>query len=91
MGPDGAGKSAVIDALRQQFDSAYNKIKCFHLAAEELWAEESRRTGVTDPHGKPPRGTVLSVLKVFSLIADYWLGYALKIGAGDKAITTDYF
>ena len=29
---------------------------------------------------KPPRGAIVSVVKVFSLIVDYWLGYALKIG-----------
>jgi thymidylate kinase len=80
MGPDGAGKSAVIDALRQQFDSAYNKIKLFHLRPKALWAGKAVAQAVTDPHGKPPRGTVVSVLKALSLIVDYWLGYALKIG-----------
>jgi len=79
MGPDGAGKSAVIDAVRFQFDSAYNKIRLFHLRPKTLWAGKAANQAVTDPHGKPPRGAIVSVLKVFSLIADYWLGYALKI------------
>jgi thymidylate kinase len=80
MGPDGAGKSAVIDALRHQFDSAYNEIKLFHLRPKALWTGKATTQAVTDPHGKPPRGAIVSVLKVLSLIVDYWLGYALKIG-----------
>ncbi|WP_348261028.1 hypothetical protein P8935_14590 [Telmatobacter sp. DSM 110680] len=80
MGPDGAGKSAVIDALRHQFDSAYNKIRLFHLRPKALWTGKATTQAVTDPHGKPPRGAIISVLKAISLIVDYWLGYALKIG-----------
>lgn len=80
MGPDGAGKSAVIDAIRCQFDSVYNKIKLFHLRPKALWRGKTSLQAVTDPHGKPPRGAIISILKVFSLIVDYWLGYALKIG-----------
>ena len=79
IGPDGAGKSAIIDAVRQQFQSAYNKIKVFHLRPKALWAGKATPQAVTDPHGKPPRGKILSVLKVLSLIVDYWLGYALQI------------
>ena len=79
MGPDGAGKSAVIDAVRQQFKFAYHKVKCFHLRPKSLRPGRDTQQVVTDPHGKPPRGLLASVLKVFFLIADYWLGYALKI------------
>jgi thymidylate kinase len=79
MGPDGAGKSAVIDAIRQQFRFAYHKVKCFHLRPKSLRPGKTAQQAVTDPHGRPPRGTILSVLKVFFLIADYWLGFALTI------------
>jgi thymidylate kinase len=79
MGPDGAGKSAVINTIRQQFAIAYNGVKCFHLRPKILRPGGDSRTVVTDPHGQPPRGLFLSVAKVFFLIADYWLGYLLKI------------
>ncbi len=84
MGPDGAGKSAVIDAIRQQFRFAYHKVKCFHLRPKSLRPGKDTQQVVTDPHGKPPRGTILSVLKVFFLIADYWLGYAMKIAPATR-------
>jgi thymidylate kinase len=79
MGPDGAGKSAVINAIRQQFAIAYNGVKCFHLRPKILRPGTESRSAVTDPHGQPPRGLFLSVAKIFFLIADYWLGYLLKI------------
>lgn len=79
VGPDGAGKSAVIDAIQQQFRFAYDKVKCFHLRPKTLRPGRTNDQVVTDPHGKPPHGVALSVLKAFFLIADYWLGYALQI------------
>ncbi|HEY2472371.1 MAG TPA: hypothetical protein VGI45_31580 [Terracidiphilus sp.] len=79
MGADGAGKSAVIQAIRNQFRFAYHKVKCFHLRPKALYRGNDSKSAVTDPHGKPPRGWFLSVAKVFFLIADYWLGYLLEI------------
>lgn len=79
MGPDGAGKSAVIEAIREQFRFAYHKVKCFHLRPKSLLPGKQTHEAVTNPHGRPPRGMLLSIAKVFFLIADYWLGYALQI------------
>jgi thymidylate kinase len=79
MGPDGAGKSAVIEALRKQFKFAYDKVKCFHLRPKMLRHGKETNEVVTDPHGKPPRGMLLSIAKMFYMIVDYWLGYLLKI------------
>lgn len=79
VGPDGAGKSVVIEAIRQQFRFAYNKVKCFHLRPKILRRGNDEHVVVSDPHGKPPRGMFLSVAKVFFMVADYWLGYLFKI------------
>lgn len=79
MGPDGAGKSAVIEAIQQQFTFAYQKVQCFHLRPKSLRRGIETGRPVTDPHGKPPRGMVLSVAKALFLMADYWVGYALQI------------
>ncbi|MGC1424030.1 MAG: hypothetical protein WA354_22290 [Terracidiphilus sp.] len=79
MGPDGAGKSVVIDAIQQQFRFAYDKVKCFHLRPKSLRRGAATQQVVTNPHGKPPRSPLLSVLKILFMMADYWLGYALQI------------
>jgi thymidylate kinase len=75
MGPDGAGKSAVIQAIRQQFSSVYSEVKCFHLRPKSLLRRKETNQPVTDPHGRPARGHILSIAKVFFFIADYWFGY----------------
>ena len=75
MGPDGAGKSAVIQAIRKQFALAYSKVSCFHLRPKSLLRRNETNQPVTDPHGRPARGRILSIAKVFFFIADYWFGY----------------
>lgn len=78
LGLDGAGKSTVIAALldRLQTDYWMRGVNVGHWSPGVL-----RRTGngssgpVIDPHGKPPRGAVVSMLKVGYLVADWWLGY----------------
>src|SRR6266568_7375874 len=79
IGPDGAGKSAVIDAIRQQFTFAYREVRCFHLRPKALRKGTASESVVTDPHGRPPRGLLVSITKIFFLLADYWLGYLLKM------------
>lgn len=79
IGPDGAGKSAVIDAIQKQFAFAYHKVKCFHLRPKSLLRRREASQPVTNPHGRPARGRILSIAKVFFLIADYWAGYVLEL------------
>jgi thymidylate kinase len=79
IGPDGAGKSAVIEAISDKFRFAYDRVKCFHLRPRILHRANETHETVTDPHGKPARGLLLSIAKVLFMIADYWLGYAIRI------------
>ena len=79
MGPDGAGKSLVISTLCQQLSSTFRVVRCYHLRPKLLRAGNSAEVAVTDPHGKPPRGMLASVAKVFFLLADYVLGYLLQL------------
>jgi thymidylate kinase len=79
IGPDGAGKSAVIEAICEQFRFAYHRVKCFHLRPKLLRPGKETHAPVTDPHGRPARGLLLSVAKLLFMVADYWLGYLLQI------------
>lgn len=75
MGPDGCGKSSVIESVVADFTPAFPKIVRFHLRPKSLPARANTDVPVTDPHGKPVRGGLFSVAKMFYLFADYWLGY----------------
>jgi len=79
MGPDGAGKSLVISALREQLSSTFRVVRCYHLRPKLLLPGNSAEAAVTDPHGKPPRGMLASIAKVFFLLADYILGYLIQL------------
>ncbi|MEM4214356.1 MAG: phosphotransferase [Candidatus Methanomethylicaceae archaeon] len=78
LGPDGAGKSTLIESLSKEVAGAFRRKAQFHLAPALL-----RRQGdggpVTDPHGKPPRSWFASLLKLGYYWLDYTLGYWLKI------------
>jgi thymidylate kinase len=79
IGPDGAGKSAVINAVRQQLVFAYREVRCFHLRPKVLRGGAKTEAAVTDPHGQPPRGLPASIAKAFLLVADYFLGYLVQL------------
>jgi thymidylate kinase len=79
LGPDGAGKSLVIDTIRVQLSKAFRNVRCFHLRPKLLRKNGGAGAVVTDPHGKPPRGTIASVAKAFFLLGDYVLGYWLQL------------
>ena len=91
MGPDGAGKSAVIEALRKQFMFAYDKVKCFHLRPKVLRRGKETNEVVTDPHGKPPRGMLLSIAKVVFHGRRLLAGLSAADSAGDSTIAADRF
>jgi thymidylate kinase len=78
FGPDGAGKSAAIQRLTQELSLSFRDIEHFHF--RPMFRGGCRDSPpVTDPHGKPPRGFLLSILKLLYWLADYWYGYAAVI------------
>jgi thymidylate kinase len=78
LGPDGAGKSTLIEGLQKEVAGAFRRTAQFHLMPALL-----RRQGdggpVTYPHGKPPRSWLASLLKLSYYWLDYNLGYLLKV------------
>ncbi len=78
IGPDGCGKSSVIEAIEREFKPAYQQVVRFHLRPKSLPARDSGSAIVTDPHGKPAKGVGVSIAKMLYLAFDYWIGYCLK-------------
>jgi serine O-acetyltransferase len=73
LGPDGSGKSSVIEALSQQPLLPFKDADTMHLRPGLL-----RRSG-TQPRQKPkeeqPRGNAATLVKLVMFAVDYWLGY----------------
>jgi thymidylate kinase len=72
LGPDGAGKSTVLEAVSKGLVGASKEIHVRHLKPDILRNGPSSGP-VTDPHGKPPRAMAMSLLKVFAWLIEAWV------------------
>jgi thymidylate kinase len=87
MGPDGAGKSTVIEGLTQEFAIPLRRRILFHWRPEVL-ARRKDNNPVTEPHGQTPRGTLASMAYLSAFFADCWAGYLFVIWA--RLVRSDF-
>lgn len=73
LGPDGSGKTTVIEHLEHELAPAFRRVRRFHLRPH--FGGSSTGPAVSAPHNQGPRGRLASTLKVGLFIADYWLGW----------------
>lgn len=79
IGTDGSGKSTVIKNLTTTLSPAFRRVKNYHWKPELFGDKESANVIVTEPHKKPPRSFIISVIKLLYYIGQYLFGYLLKI------------
>lgn len=82
MGPDGCGKSTVLNAVSHEFAPSFRTVRYFHMRPRLIGRRPTNHGPVTDPHGQPPRGAIASIAKVLDLWLDYTLGFPLRILPG---------
>jgi thymidylate kinase len=75
LGPDGAGKSSIIDALSRSLDGAFARTMRYGFAPGLLRHFRPPDGANTQPHAAPPRSWLMSVTRALC----YWLGYYLLI------------
>jgi thymidylate kinase len=83
FGPDGVGKSAVIGRLESQLAASFDECIFFHFRPT-FRGDGSGDTVVSLPHAKPPRGLLVSWMKLLYWLADCWYGYLLVIRPGKR-------
>jgi thymidylate kinase len=79
IGPDGSGKSSVIENVLHDLLSAFRNTYPYHLRPRIALKNVGLSEPVKNPHDKAPRGQLTSLLKIFYYFVDYSLGYVLKI------------
>ena len=79
IGPDGCGKSAVIETVAADFAPAFPKVVGRHFRPKTLPATRASEVPVTDPHGQSVRGGFYSTAKMIYLYLDYWIGYFVRV------------
>lgn len=78
VGPDGCGKSTVIEQVHQALAPAFRGTYTFHLRPR-FGQRPGAGTAVTAPHDAPPRGAIFSAAKLAYFVVDFALGYWLSI------------
>ncbi len=78
FGPDGVGKSAVIERLPNELAGAFSGCAHFHFRPR-FGARETEGEPVTAPHAQTPRGSLISYCKLLYWLLDCWLGYCFLV------------
>lgn len=71
LGPDGSGKTAVIEQLKKDISPAFRRIRQYHLFPKK---EKNNRVN-QNPQGQKARGVILSILKLGYFVYLYNRGY----------------
>jgi len=78
LGPDGAGKSTLVNRLGEDLLGAFRRTAVFHLRPT-LIDRKLDRGPVTDPHGKAPYPFWVSLLKIPYYVLTYGLGHLFHV------------
>jgi thymidylate kinase len=79
LGPDGSGKSTVLNAVCELLRPVIPHRQIFHWRPAVLRPANPEAGPVIDPHGQIPRSMPVSLLKLLFLLVDWWLGYWRRI------------
>jgi thymidylate kinase len=79
LGPDGSGKSTVLEQLEKALALGFRRTARFHLRPRWLRGTSAAEAVNTDPHGQAPRGVLASTAKLLFFWADYAIGYWLRV------------
>lgn len=78
LGPDGSGKTTVLEAIRARSPRAFVGVNVFHWRPGVT--RPSRGSGpVTNPHAHRPRGFFISIAKLADLLLDWIVGYWTRL------------
>ncbi len=74
LGPDGCGKTTIIESLMPVLESSAKQVERRHLRPRLLFGRKSPGvTVVTDPHAKTARGSFVSMAKLVLWLTEEWL------------------
>ncbi|MGY3508909.1 thymidylate kinase [Bradyrhizobium sp. USDA 3051] len=92
LGPDGSGKSTIIDLLSRRLEGVGRGVIRYHLypplkpGAEKLDAQV-----IVDPHGKPARPKTSSLLKLIYMLIKYNVGWCRSVWWPRRRSTIVFF
>jgi len=78
LGPDGSGKSSVINRVIPDLAPAFFRTFSFHLRPR-FGGKKGGDHPVINPHGQDPRSLALSIAKIFYFWFDYLAGWLVDV------------
>ena len=92
LGPDGAGKSSVIQGLIGRLEQDGRIVKMRHLKPQILLPRRGAAVMiVVDPHGKPPRSALTSVVKILVWLMEEWYAYLFQERKAELLLCDRYY
>jgi O-antigen/teichoic acid export membrane protein/thymidylate kinase len=81
LGPDGAGKSTLTKKILELFGPLFERHRVFQWRPMVLKPRDRYQyvPWFNPPHTEPPHGPVESILRIFAVLCDYWVGYPAVI------------
>lgn len=74
LGPDGAGKTTVLNSIESITSQLYSEIRVKHLKPTLFMKKRIEDRGVvTDPHATPVRGWFMSNVKIMAWLIESWI------------------
>jgi len=96
LGPDGSGKSTVIEMLTERLKLSRLKLRTIHwlpnLSLDQVPERENQV--VTDPHSQPSKSPLLSILQLCKLLFFWWFAsfrYLIHLRAKKEIVLSDRF
>lgn len=83
LGPDGSGKGTLLANLVPRLSPLGRRVLRFHLAPP-ISSRPASDAVVKDPHGRPPRGALMSALKLGYFVLVYNLGWLRSVWLARK-------
>lgn len=90
LGPDGVGKSTTTTNIKRDLTPLFPRQREFHWRPQLVMPRPENpplREGSSrlpemfshNRHGDPPRGFLISIVRLLGVILDYWIGYFAQI------------
>jgi thymidylate kinase len=83
IGPDGSGKTLLINYLRKSFNKINLKNERIHLKPTIF---KSKIRKVSNPHSKPARSNLMTIIKLLFWLLSYYLFYIINFIENKKVV-----
>lgn len=91
LGPDGSGKSTLIERLRGEMSQFFSAVTCLHFRPAVLFPKSQPEGCTAPPSRGKARGVLSSLVQQVGWLAEYWFYLAFRRRAGGRLVIFDRY